>query len=121
MIWFAGFWCGTLEEFVGPHCDELSLTDALEAYSISNAPSTSWQPARVCSFNDKFKGFPWLGEILTYIWRKYSLFSNDFETENVAKKATKARLTFARSSFVALELEHHFEEANFDWDISFFK
>ncbi|XP_078383646.1 uncharacterized protein LOC144666156 [Oculina patagonica] len=33
------FWCGTLEEFVGPHCEELSLTDALEAYSISNSTS----------------------------------------------------------------------------------
>ena len=119
MIWFAGFWCGTLEEFVGPHCDELSLTDALEAYSISNTPSTSWQPARISSFHDKLKGFLRLGENLTYIWRKYPLFSNDFEAENVAN-AAKARLTFAWPSFVALKLTpHNFEEANFDCDISF--
>ena len=33
---FAGFWCGTLEEFVGPNWDEITLNDALQAYAISD-------------------------------------------------------------------------------------
>ncbi|CAH3156928.1 unnamed protein product, partial [Porites lobata] len=30
------FWCGTLEEFVGPNWDEITLNDALQAYAISD-------------------------------------------------------------------------------------
>ena len=40
IILLAGFWCGTLEEFVSPNWDDLLLNDALQAYSISDS-STS--------------------------------------------------------------------------------
>lgn len=56
-----------------------------------------------------------------YIWRKYFLFLNDFEIENVVKKVVKVRLIFVWFLFVVLELEYYFEEVNFDWDIFFFK
>lgn len=56
-----------------------------------------------------------------YIWRKYFLFLNDFEIENVVKKVIKVRLIFVWFLFVVLELEYYFEEVNFDWDIFFFK